>query len=171
MTEQIHQIVQLIAGNGLRANQLLVTHSGREGSDLLYMIAQELTSTLELTAVLNKATETVRTVLNAQASTLFRVDRDHNELVFMIPKGKAASVLEEERMPIDQGVVGWVATNGEPLIVNDTSVNNLFKSDVDSKTGFKTRNILCVPLLIHEKNGWRFRSAQQRGQPWLYARR
>lgn len=151
ITEQIQQIVQMFGSNGMRANQLLLTRSDREGSDLLYMIAQELTSTLDLNTVLNKATETVRMVLNAQASTLFRVDRNHNELIFMIPKGAAASVLEEERIPMDQGVVGWVATRGEPLIVNDTSASELFQSNVDSQTGFKTRNILCVPLLIQEE--------------------
>lgn len=151
VADEVHQLVQLFGSNGMRANQLLLTHSDREGSDLLYMIAQELTSTLDLTTVLNKATETVRTVLNAQAATLFSVDSGHKDLIFMIPKGDKASELEKRRMPMGQGVVGWVATHGKPLIVNDTSTSSLFHPSLDSETGFKTRNILCVPLLIQDE--------------------
>lgn len=147
----IHQVVQMYVSNGLRANRLVVTHRGRERSELLYLIAQELTRTLELNAVLNQTTQLAATVLKAQASTLFRVDDINQQLIFMIPKGEAASVLEEYRMPIDQGVAGYVATKGESLIVNDTQNHELFDSAVDSQTGFQTRNILCVPLRLQER--------------------
>lgn len=147
----IHQILQLYGSNGLRANQLLVTHRSLERSNLLYLIAQDLTRTLELTTVLNQTTQMAASVLNAQASTLFRVDHQNQELVFMIIKGAAASVLEEERMPLTQGVAGWVATHGRPLIVNDTTNSSHFDSEIDSQTGFNTQNILCVPLRIQER--------------------
>ncbi|MEM7134733.1 MAG: GAF domain-containing sensor histidine kinase [Chloroflexota bacterium] len=149
---EVHQIVQLYVSNGLRANQVIVTNRSLERSNLLYLIAQELTSTLNLTTVLNQTTQMAASVLGAQASTLFEVDHTNQELIFMIPKGAAASVLQAERMPIDQGVVGWVATHGKSIIVNNTDESELFDSDlIDSQTGFKTQNILCVPLRLQER--------------------
>jgi signal transduction histidine kinase len=118
---------------------------------LLYTISQAVTSSLEVETVFHQTTELAAHVLNAQAATLYSIDRDNNELVFMIAKGVAAQALEEKRMPLDRGVAGWVATHGKPLIVPLARESPLFNPDVDSQTGFMTRNIVCVPLLMHDR--------------------
>jgi len=53
------------------------------------------------------------------------------------------------RMPVGQGVVGWVVRYSEDLIVPSTALDPRFYSGVDAKTGFHTRSICCVPIL-HE---------------------
>lgn len=148
---QLHNVLQIFAANGLRVHFLEETDRRLERTNLFYLIAQDITRTLDLDSVLNKTTQMAASVLNAQAATLFRADLDSNELVFMITKGEAASILEEKRMPIDHGVAGYVARHAVPLIVNDTSNHLLFNSAVDSQTGFTTENILCVPLRIQER--------------------
>lgn len=64
-----------------------------------------------------------------------------------MPTGKAGGVLREMRLPISQGVAGWVATNRESIIVNDAARDQRFSGRVDAETGFQTKSILCVPLL------------------------
>jgi len=144
-------VVQLFAVNGLRVRYLEDTDRQLERTNLFYLIAQDLTRTLDLKSVLSQTTQMAASVLNAQAATLFRTDLENNELIFTITKGSAASVLEEKRMPLDQGVAGYVARQGTSLIVNDTTNDVLFNSAVDSQTGFTTHNILCVPLRIQER--------------------
>lgn len=143
--------VQLFGVNGLRADHLQATRNRLDKANLLYQISQAITSTLDIKTVFNQTTELAASILHAQAATLFSIDYKNRELLFMIAKGAAARVLEEKRLPIDQGVVGWVATHGKPLIVNNTHESKLFNSQVDSQTGFFTRNILCVPLRIQDR--------------------
>ncbi|MDQ3249683.1 MAG: GAF domain-containing sensor histidine kinase [Chloroflexota bacterium] len=147
----LYSLVQMWSGNALRAQYLRATRNQLERVNLLYQIAQSITGSLELKTVFSQTTELAAYVLNAEAATLFSIDEDRRELVFMVTKGTAAQALEEKRMPLDQGVAGWVAQHGEPLIVNDTSQSSLFTSAVDSQTGFTTHNILCVPLRVHDR--------------------
>jgi signal transduction histidine kinase len=144
-------VFQLFAGNGLHAYQLMNTQRRLDQANLLSQISQAITSTLDLHTVFNQATEMAASILNAQAATLFSIDTKQRELVFMIAKGAAAQALEEKRIPIEQGVVGWVAVHGEPLVINNTKESPLFNSTIDSQTGFSTRNILCVPLRIQDR--------------------
>ncbi len=149
--EALASIFQLFAANAYHALVLSTTRTQLDQANLLSQISQAITSSLDLKIVFNQTTEMAASILHAQAATLFSIDTKRRELVFMIAKGSAALVLEEKRIPLDQGVVGWVAVNGQPLVVNDTSGNKLFNSQVDSQTGFYTRNILCVPLRIQDR--------------------
>ena len=144
-------VFRLFASNGLRAQELQSTRVRLDQANLLFQISQAITSTLDLKSVFHQTTGMAASILRAQAATLFSIDTKRRQLVFMVTKGSAAQVLEEQRIPLDQGVVGWVAVNGQPLVVNDTTNNVLFNSQVDSQTGFSTRNILCVPLRIHDR--------------------
>jgi adenylate cyclase len=50
-------------------------------------------------------------------------------------------------MPKNSGVAGWVYSNKTPLIVPNAYSDPRFYPGIDEKTGFKTKNILCVPLI------------------------
>jgi signal transduction histidine kinase len=144
-------LVQTLAGNVLRSQLVNAVRERLDRVSLLYTISQAVTSSLDVETVFHQTTELAAHVLNAQAATLYSIDRENNELVFMIAKGVAAHVLEERRMPLDRGVAGWVATQGKPLIVHQARESPLFNPEVDSQTGFTTRNIVCVPLLMHDR--------------------
>jgi len=45
------------------------------------------------------------------------------------------------------GVVGYVAKHCESTIVQDVRKDIRFDGNVDRKTGFVTRNLLCVPVM------------------------
>ena len=114
----------------------------------LYEVGQVIASTLDLDQVLRQSTLRVAEVLRAESSTLMLVDQPHQELVFKIPAGPAEAILQEKRMPIDKGVAGWVATQGEPLIIEDAESDHRFYGDVDRMTGYRTRSIMAVPLQV-----------------------
>lgn len=144
-------MIHFFAMNALRAQHLYGTRKQLDQIHLLYQISQAITSTLELKTVFHQTTEMAASILQAQAATLFSIDTKQRELVFMVAKGAAAHALEEKRIPITQGVVGWVASHGQPLIVNNAQKSTLFNSTVDSQTGFSTKNIVCVPLRMHDR--------------------
>lgn len=141
------RFVQLLTDSGLRHRQLSITRRRLDQVSLIAQVSQSLNGTLELESVLQETTEMTAYVLQAQAATLFLADERQSQLLFYVPTGKAGGVLREMRIPISQGVAGWVATNRESIIVNDAAKDQRFSSRVDAETGFQTKSILCVPLL------------------------
>lgn len=83
-------------------------------------------------------------IMNAQRSTVFLYDGSTNELWSLVATGIENY---EIRIPYDQGIAGWVFVNMEPLIVNNAYKDPRFNVGIDCRTGFKTENILCVPLI------------------------
>lgn len=149
--EDLADFIHLVTDNGLRLKQLTITRQRLEQVSLVSQVSQSINSSLDLDTVLQETTEMTAYVLNAQAATLFIVDKRQNELVFSVPTGAAGGLLREMRMSMNQGVVGWVAMNGQSIIVNDTGADPRFNAQVDAETGFQTHNILCVPLVTQDR--------------------
>ncbi|NPA41261.1 MAG: GAF domain-containing protein [Aquificae bacterium] len=82
-----------------------------------------------------------REILEVERCSLFLLDSSGKELWTKVAHG-----VDEIRVPSDKGIVGWVAKNGESLIVNDAYSDNRFNPEVDRETGYRTRSILAVPL-------------------------
>jgi hypothetical protein len=82
-----------------------------------------------------------KSLVGAEAASVFLVDREQQELYSTVN-----STGEELRIPIKSGVAGHVAHTGMPLIIQDAYADTRFNTAIDTKTGFKTRNILCVPV-------------------------
>lgn len=124
------------------------TQTRLERLGLLYEIGQALASTLDLPQLLRDTMQLAQDVMHAQASSLMLIDRDTNELVYEIVHGTKRDQLRRFRLPLGEGIAGWVAQQGQPIIVNDPDNDARFNRKVDIRTGFLTRNILCVPLQI-----------------------
>lgn len=114
---------------------------------VLQEIALDLSQHLDnADLVLRRITRAAAETLQAEASSLLLVDEETGELVFSrIHKG-GGERLQRERLAPDEGIAGWVATHGEPLIVNDVEQEPRFAPRIDVEIGFRTRSILCAPL-------------------------
>src|SRR5262249_1581094 len=74
------------------------------------------------------------------------VDEQKQELYFAIAVGDAAEALKSVRLKVGEGIAGWVAKNGERLIVPDVYTDPRFAKRIDEMTKWETRSIICVPL-------------------------
>ena len=119
--------------------------------ELFFQIGQNMVSTLDLTRLLIDTTGIATSILNAGAASLMLIDEERQELVFEIALGEKGPSLVQSRMPLDQGIAGWVATNGQPVIVNDVANDKRFARQMDTLTGFLTQTVICVPLQIKGK--------------------
>ncbi len=133
----------------LEQTQRDLTRRVQEDSTL-EQVAQQITATLEPDAVLSRVLERVETLLDAEASTLMTLDPVRNELVFQIPRGSSADALRGFRLPVGQGVAGWVAEHREPLRVDDTTRDPRFTQKADQQSGFQTRSLLAVPMMLQD---------------------
>jgi GAF domain-containing protein len=87
--------------------------------------------------------------LKASASSLLVLDDEKKELRFLFVKGPASGILKGATVGTETGIAGWVARNGEPVIVNDVQNDQRFCRDMDDITTFATKSILCVPLKLN----------------------
>jgi len=130
-----------------------LTNMSRRLEDLVLLndVATAITQNRNLQDLLKQIMETTAQMLHANACTLMLLDHVSNELVFSIPEGEAGEQLKQYRLPLSQGISGYVARTGEPVIVNDVAKDRRFSQNVDNQTGFTTRTIMCVPMVVRDR--------------------
>ena len=114
-------------------------------------VGRALTSTLKLKEVLNLIAEKTTELVKCEAWSLLLMDPRTNELTFEIATGPQPELVRGFRIKVGQGIAGWVAKEGQPILVQDAQKDPRFYPEVDGTTGFRTRSILCVPLMSKEK--------------------
>ena len=113
---------------------------------ILHDVAKAVTSSLKLDSILQAIMDKVAAYFRPDNWSLLMTDDEHRELYFAIAVGDAGHSLKSVRLKIGEGIAGWVAQHGEPLVVPDVTKDDRFTSRVDEMTRWKTRSILCVPL-------------------------
>jgi len=106
-------------------------------------VANRVSDSLSLDVLFPRLMEVVTETLNAERSSLFLYDAETKELFSRVMQGNA---MGEVRFPADRGIAGSVFTSGRGEIIPDAYADPRFNRKVDTETGFRTRNILCVPI-------------------------
>jgi PAS domain S-box-containing protein len=114
----------------------------------LNRIAHTITSSLDIEEIIQRTIAGINEVLDVEAGSLLLVDQDTNELYFKITLRGEDKRLTEFRLQPGQGIAGWVVANGSPAIVNDVSTDPRFHNEIDKAIGFKTKSVLCAPLIV-----------------------
>jgi GAF domain-containing protein len=96
--------------------------------------------------LLRAITSTAQTLFSAAACSLALYDEDNEELVFYVASGAGSQDVEGMRVPIDQGIAGWVATSGQPISIEDVRKDPRFAQDVAESTGYTPTSILAMPM-------------------------
>ncbi|MDD5491412.1 MAG: ATP-binding protein [bacterium] len=124
-----------------------------EAKDLaqLLEINKILNSTLDLGELLTIIVEQSAVVAKAEAGSLMLLDPLTNELVFDIALGEKGEQVKQIRLKVGEGIAGWVAQERKALIVNDVEKDPRWSSRADTKSNFKTRSMMCVPLIYKDK--------------------
>ena len=99
-----------------------------------------------LEQLLEACTLKIGQLLDADRATLFLVDRARGELWSKVAQHEGERPLEI-RLPLTEGIAGQVARTGTTLNIPDAYAEPLFLRDVDQRTGYRTRTILCAPML------------------------
>jgi signal transduction histidine kinase len=109
----------------------------------LMKVGAAISSELDLDALLRTISQTTSHLLGAERSTVFLVDRSRNELWSRVAEGLDR---QEIRIPLAAGIAGTVASSGTPIRISDAYTDPRFNPEVDKRTGYRTRNILCAPM-------------------------
>ena len=116
---------------------------------LLAEITQSFAYSLNIRETLHHAMEKFMEYLDAEASSIFLLENDGRELVCRECAGPVDIL--GLRLPSGKGIVGKAVSSKVSQMVRDVSKDTSFAQNVDDETGFITRSILCVPLLINDE--------------------
>jgi len=123
----------------------------RRERDYFLETARALTSVRDHKAVLRIILDKAKTMVRCEAWSLFLIDPLTKELIFEMVGGPKAHRLKGMRIPAGRGIVGWVAKHKKPALVIDTSKDPRFLDTIDRVSTFKTRSILCLPIINRKR--------------------
>ncbi len=93
-------------------------------------------------AYLEKVVELCAHATDAERCTLYLVDQERGELRSAV----AQRLFEAIRLPVGRGLAGHVAATGETINVPDAYADPRFDPTVDMRSGYRTLNMLAVPV-------------------------
>ena len=109
----------------------------------LVKIGQAVAAEKNIDLLIKTIAEETKTALNADRCTVFLFDKENNELYSKVATGLDT---KELRIPATKGLAGHVVQTGETINIKDAYNDNRFNPDVDKKTGYRTKNMLCMPI-------------------------
>lgn len=111
--------------------------------NMLVEASKVVNSTIEIDKLLRLILEAAMQSIKADRGTLYLVDDVAGELWSKVAKGKN---MVEIRLPIGKGLAGYVGKTGETVNIADAYTDPRFNPEIDKRSGYKTRNVLCMPM-------------------------
>ena len=133
------------AAIALQTTSMVERMQQRRAQEIEFLdVVSDVTSELDLAALLQKVMSEATRMLNADRSTLFLNDEKTRELYTVVGEGLGASQL---RLPNHTGIAGTVFTTGVSVNIPHAYADLRFNPAFDKQTGYFTRSILCVPVV------------------------
>ena len=110
----------------------------------LLKIARTISAEIDLDMLLKTIAEQTKFALKADRCTVFLLDKEKNELWSKVALGFDNQTVI--RFSTDKGLAGHVAKTGETVNISNAYNDSRFNPEIDAKTGYKTSNILCMPI-------------------------
>lgn len=99
----------------------------------------------DLDTLLFRVVHEITLAMNAERSTLYVYDEETREIWAKVAEGLEKGKII--RLPVGKGIAGVVAQDLRTELINDIYQDPRFNKEVDAKTGFRTRNMICMPVL------------------------
>lgn len=115
-------------------------------SSFLNQASAVINSTLDIQEIMEVLLDNTNKLLQVEALSIALLDEQKQELVYEVAVGAGSKEIVGMRLPMHEGIAGWVMQQGRPALVTDTSQDSRHSQSGDTRTGTKTRAIICAPL-------------------------
>ncbi|KPK26411.1 MAG: hypothetical protein AMK69_12105 [Nitrospira bacterium SG8_3] len=119
--------------------------------DTILRFGSLINSSLNIEDVLNHAMKWAEEFMDAEASSVYELNRERNQIFIRLARGEKREPVRGIRLNVGEGIAGWVVKTGRPVVSQDVSKDKRFSDKYDKKTGFKTSSMICVPLIAKDE--------------------
>ena len=102
-------------------------------------------------ALLRSIVEAAASIFGAAAASILLVNEADGVLEFKVAHGASNRDLVGTRIPLDQGIAGYVVMTGQPIAISNVEQDARFNRDFAKSTGYVPRSILATPLMAGER--------------------
>jgi sigma-B regulation protein RsbU (phosphoserine phosphatase) len=110
-----------------------------------------LNSTLNLDELLDIILDLTTKAMEAEASSFLLLDKKTDELTFFVALKDKIKQKKTIPLKMGQGIIGWVAQNQTPVILDEVRKDPRFSSELDQHLGLEVRSLICIPLFRRDK--------------------
>ena len=129
-----------VTGTSPPKNELLILHN----------VARALTSELDLDAILRAIMRQMEQFFKPEQWSLLIVDEARQDLFYAVVVGHTEADLRDVRVPMGEGLAGWVAERGETLIIPESAEDPRLTLRDDGRR-FRIRSAICMPLRSRDR--------------------
>jgi GAF domain-containing protein len=101
--------------------------------------------------LLRSIVETAARNFGAAAASIALVNEKKQTLEFKVSVGAGNENIVGMSLPMDAGIVGYVAMTGQPIAISDVQRDPRFAQSFAKSTGYVPRSILATPLLSDDR--------------------
>jgi sigma-B regulation protein RsbU (phosphoserine phosphatase) len=116
---------------------------------ILKEISDVVSSIDDVQSVMQDLVRLTTSLLNVSNCSLVMRDPGSDELRIRAAHGLSPEVIKNYRSRIGEGITGWVAKTGKPLLIENVETHPLFQRQ--SHTRYSTKSLLSVPLLFQRE--------------------
>jgi diguanylate cyclase (GGDEF)-like protein len=113
--------------------------------------SKALVSAYDMETLLRAVLERIKVLIPARNWSLLLLDPQTQELYFAVSVGVEPQLLKGVRLKLGEGIAGTVAQTRQPIIIHEAPADERFSQKVDDITGFATRSIIALPLLVRDE--------------------
>src|SRR5580704_15887796 len=118
---------------------------------VFHEVARALTVTLELEDILTTIMDKMAQFFGPERWSMMLADEKTQELYYAIAVGEDSESLKGLRVPMGEGVAGYVASTGTPLVVPDVSLDTQWSAFAKAHPELRIQSIACVPVRSGDK--------------------
>jgi diguanylate cyclase (GGDEF)-like protein len=113
---------------------------------VFHEVARALTSNLKLDSLLRSIMAKMEEFFGPEHWSLLMVDEETGELYYALSTGMDESMLRDLRLKPGEGIAGYVAATGNPLVVADVSADPDWSRYAQAHPELNLRSIACLPI-------------------------
>ena len=114
-------------------------------------VARALTQALELEEILLIIMRKMAGFFSPERWSMLMVDEKAQQLYYPIAAGETAESLKHLRIPMGEGIAGYVASSGTALIVPDVSLDTQWSAFTRAYPELNIQSLACIPIRSGDK--------------------
>jgi GAF domain-containing protein len=145
------RFVNMISHATCRLGELEKTEKQLAHLNIYLTVSSMLSQQLGLRELLESALYCCMEVATASEASVLLLDDNREKFQFYQTEGPAKPILMGASFPADRGLAGYVLRSRKSEVINDVQNDPRFYGQIDHKSGFKTRNMIAIPLIAGEE--------------------